>query len=310
MKKYLFFTGMISLAFLFSCKKNVPGYTEKDYTFDASLPVATIDSGDMATFILTENPDVISFYSGEIGHEYINKERTVLDGGRLNIKFETRVQFQPADTLDVMLSNDFAGIYDSANVANAHWKRMTDLFLYPTPASTLSTFYPSGATNGDFTDITDSTISGHPFFLAFRYTNTKPTNIIWSVGKLGMYNIFTSGVANATVIDSNQITSGTFAPVQFVDATPRVTTSSTYLKISNSTQEPLGASYWHISRPLNPSAVEPDVPIVIKNISQSPLKEFKYIYTKPGTYKATFVAGYKRLNFDKTILKEFTVIVQ
>ena len=216
---------------LFRSVKNVPGYTDKDYSFYAALPVNTIDSGSSANFILTDNPDVISFYSGEIGHEYINRERTILEGGRLNLKFETRVQFQPADTLDVMLSNDFNGIYDSANVANAHWKRMTDLFLFPTPSSTLSTFYPSGPTNGDFTDITDSTISGTPFYLAFRYTNTKPTNIIWSVGKLGMYNIFNSAVPNGTVIDSNQITSGTFAPVQFGDPTPRVSTSSTYLKL-------------------------------------------------------------------------------
>ena len=310
MKKTLFFTGMISLAFLFSCKKNVPGYTEDGYSFDASLPVATIDSADTAQFLLSENPDVISFYSGEIGHEYANRERTILQGGRLQLKFETRVQFQPADTLDVMLSNDFTGIYDSTNVANAHWKRLTALFLFPTPASTLSTFYPSGPTSGDFVDLTDSVIPGQPCYLAFRYENTKPTNIVWSVGKLAMYNVFTNGVPNAAVIDSNQITSGNFAPVQFTDPTPRVTTSSTYLKISNSTTEPFGSQYWHVSRPLNPSAVAPDAPIVIKNITQSPLAKFNYVYNKPGTYKATFVAAYKRLNFDKTFIKEFTVVVQ
>ena len=310
MKKIFLFVAIVPSLFLFSCRKNTPGYTDSDYSFYAALPASVIDSGETANFILTDNPDVISFYSGELGHEYINRERTRLDGGRLNIKFQTRVQYQPADTLDVMLSNDFTGIYDSANVANAHWKRMTDLFLFPTPASTLSTFYPSGPTDGDFADITDSTISGQPFYLAFMYTNTKPTNIIWSVGKLGMYNLFTNGVANSTVIDSNQITSGSFAPVQFTDPVSRVSTTSTYLKISNSTQEPLGAQYWHISRPLNPSAVDPDVPVVIKNITESPLREFKYLYTKPGTYTATFVAGYKRLNFEKTFVREFTVVVQ
>ena len=39
MKKILFSTGIIAMAFLFSCNKSVPGYTEKDYSFDASLPV-------------------------------------------------------------------------------------------------------------------------------------------------------------------------------------------------------------------------------------------------------------------------------
>ena len=55
---------------LLSCKKDIPGTIDEDATFNASLVTARINAGDTAVFVLTENPDIISFYSGEIGHEY------------------------------------------------------------------------------------------------------------------------------------------------------------------------------------------------------------------------------------------------
>jgi hypothetical protein len=295
---------------LCSCKKDVPGYTNDSDSFSASLITDSINAGELAKFSLTDNPDIITFYSGEIGHVYDYRNRTVLEGGRLNVKFETRVTNRPADTLDVLVSTDFRGIYDSTNVANAHWKKMTNRFVFPDTAAPQGFFYPSGVTSADFADITDSVTAGQPFYMAYKYRNSLPTNIIWSIGKLGMYNVFNNGVANATVIDSNQINSGSFAAVQMGDpGTMRWTSSSTYLKCTNSTIAPLNADYWYISRPLNPSAVAPDLPFVLKNISQSSLTAYNYSYNTPGTYKAVFVASYKRLNFEKTIVKEFTVIV-
>ncbi len=312
MKRQIALWVMAAVFILSSCKKDVPGYVNEDGSFDATLLQSNIAAGDTAQFNLFENPDFISFYSGEVGHEYIHRDRTVLEGGNLIMKFETRVTISAPDTLlDVMISDDFNGNYDSANVANAHWKRMTNKFVFPDTTATLGLFYPSGATSADFVDITDSVSAGRPFYLAFKYNNIAPTSVLYSINKLAMYNTFSSGgVANATVIDSNQISSGNFTGVQFGDNLPRWTTSSTYLKCTNSTTAPVPSTYWYITRPLNPSAVNPDLPISIKNIVQNPLTSFKYKYSTPGTYKATFVAAYKRLNYEKTIVKEFTIVVQ
>ncbi len=308
-----FILGIFGFCFLItSCKKETPGYVENDLKFNASLSVDSVALGDTANFFLTDNPDFISFYSGELGHQYLYKDRTILFGGSLKVKFETRIQNQPADSsLDVLISTDFNGIYDSAGVASANWKLISNQFVFPNPSATLSVFYPSGQTNADFADLTDSVIPGQPFYFAYRYSNKNPSSIIWSIGKLGMYNVFPAEMAvpNATVIDSNQITSGSFAGVKIGDTLSRWSTSSTYLKCTNSSLSPTGAQYWYISRPLNPSAVAPDAPIVIKNITQNPLNQFKYKYNQPGVYKATFVASYHRLNFEKTIIKEVNVIV-
>ena len=295
-----------------SCKKETPGYVKNNLNFNASLSVDSVALGDTSSFLLSDNPDFISFYSGELGHQYIYKDRTILDGGSLKVKYETRIQNKPADSsLDVLISTDFNGTYDSVNVASANWKLISNKFVFPDPSASLSVFYPSGVTSADFADLTDSVIPGQPFYYAYRYTNRTPSSIIWSIGKLGMYNVFPAEMAvpNATVIDSNQINSGSFAGVKMGDSLSRWSTSSTYLKCTNSSSSPIGAQYWYISRPLNPSAVAPDAPIVIKNITQNPLAVFKYKYNQPGVYKATFVASYHRLNFEKTVIKEVNVIV-
>lgn len=298
------------LCSLFSCNKNTPGYTDSAYFFDAGVANAVVNVSDTALFTMSGNPDVISFFSGDMGNNYENRNRTVLTGGLLKVKFETRVGNKPADTLEVLISNDFNGVYDSANVANATWRRMTDKFNFPLPTTPLGTFIPSGMPGAYFTEITDSVIAGQPFYFAFRYDINKNNNIEWSVSKLGMYNLFGNGIPTATVIDSNSNNSGNFAAVKMGETNNRWSKTSTLYKFLNSNSSKIGASHWYISRPLNPNAVTPDLPTVIKNISQSPLASFKYKYKQPGTYKAVFVAAYTRLNFEKLFVKEITIVVQ
>ena len=301
----------LAISFIcFSCQKSMPGYTESNYSFDASLTSSTISLPGTANFTIADNPDVISFYSGETGNNYDNRNRTILPGGALKVKFESRVLNKPADTLDVLISNDFSGVYDSTNVANAKWKKMTSKFNFPLPTTALGTFIPSGLVPGDFTDITDSVIAGKPFYFAFKYDINKNNNIEWSISKLAMYNFFGSGIPTAIIVDSNSNNSGNFATVRMGETINRWSRTSTLYKVLNANSSKIGASHWYISRALNPNAVTPDLPIVIKNISQSRLSNFKYRYRTAGTYKAVFVASYNRLNFEKIFLREFTVVVQ
>lgn len=311
MKKTLVFLLSLGCCLLWtSCKKDIPGTVDKNGSFDAALPVPLISADDTALFTLSGNPDVIAFYSGEPGNNYDNRERTVLTGGRLKVKFDSRVNNKPADTLEVLLSRDFNGIFDSSNVAAANWKKLTGLFTFPLPSTPLGTFVSSGTPPGTFTDITDSVIAGQPFYFAFRYDINKNNNIEWSIAKLGMYNFFTDGTATSTVIDSMSNNSGGFAAVKMGETANRWTKTSTLYKFLNSSSSKLGASHWYISRALNPNAVSPDRPVVVKNISQSPLSVYKYRYRTPGTYKAVFVAAYSRLNYERAFVKEFTVTVQ
>ena len=319
MNKILLLLGSSIVMVLGACKKNTPGNSPSDYTFEVGISKDSINAGETANFIFLDNPDFISFYSGEKGHQYIYRDRTVLDGGgNLLFRFQTRVRVQPADTLDVLISTDFSGQYDSLNVTNAHWKNMNGLFNIQNSSSALNTYYPSGPTFDDYTNIGDSVIPGKTFYIAFRHKNESPTNIIWNIKKIGLYNVFQStDIPTITLIDSNKISSDFFA-VKTNDVITRWDKvlggynppNYPSLKYNSDTSlVPAGAEHWYISKPMNPNAVLPDAPLVIKNISQNALENFKYKYASPGTYTATFVASYQRLGLEKTIVKEFTIIV-
>jgi hypothetical protein len=295
---------------LSSCKKNTTGYSEDRYAFDATILSSSISVNDSAKFLFSENPDVLSFYSGEIGRKYEFKDRDMLSGGSLKMKFDSRVINKAADTLDVLVSSNFSGVYDSAGVTNASWKKITNKFYFPTATTALSTYVFSGAGATDLVDISDSIVSSQAFFLAFRYDITKNNNIEWNVRQVGMYNLFSPGTPTVKVIDSATFNSGSFKAITIGEATSKWTNSSPNFKCINTTSAVLGARHWYISKILNPNAVTPDLPVVLKNISQNPLKSFSYKYATPGTYKVVMVASYFRKNLEKKYLKEFTVVVR
>lgn len=304
-----FVFSLFTIVTFYSCGKVTPGFIDKGNSFDATVDATNISITDSASFSFVGNADIITFYSGQTGNNFDNRDRIFLAGGQLKMKFETRVVNQLADTLDVFISTDFGGVYDSTNVANATWNRITNKFLYPDANTPLSTFVPSGATQGDLVDISSNVIPGKPFYLAYRYDITKQNNIEWSIAKLGMYNFFSNGSITSTVIDSSTNNSGSFAAVSFGEPSRWVKTS-TYYKCINSTSSTIGASHWYISKPLNPDAIAPDLPINVKNITQSPLSKFKFKYSTPGTYKAVIIGSYKRLNYEKIFAKEFFITVQ
>ncbi len=307
MKKY-FILFVVSIVIVFSsCKKDVPGYTDGNESFDAQLPDTLITTAAKAHFLLFSNPDVISFYPGDSSHNYDYRDRTYAEGGRINFKFTSSVT-TTADTIDVMLSTDYSGNNDSASIVDAHWKKITNLFIFPTGTAT------SPAVNL-YQDITDSTILGQPFYVAFKYVNRQPKTITWSIKDVGMYNMFTNGTPSSTMIKSTNIRSGgysavsIYAPKKLLWKIPTTSSGSLTLANSSSGGYANGTEAWLISG-VQKASVSPDQPIVIKNITQSPLKSYDYQYTKPGTYKATFVASYNRLNYEKTFVKQITVIVQ
>lgn len=309
MKKNEILIACAFISFTIGCSKTDSGFVNDISSFSVIPKSLTISVNDSLRFDMDGNPDNISFFSGEIGRVYEFRNRTLLTGGNLRMKFETRTLNRPADTLDVLISNDFSGIYDSTNVARATWKTLNNKLLFPTPTTVLGTFIPSGITPGTFLDITDSIISGQPFYLAYRYTVLRQNNIEWSVGKLGMYNFFSNGTPTAAVIDSANNTGAAFVPVSFREPT-RWSRSTSFYRCLNTTTAVVGAQHFYISRALNPNAVNPDAPEVLKNISQSALKYFAYKFKLPGTYKIAFLATNARLSINEQVVKEFTITVQ
>ena len=70
-----------------SCKKEVANEVD----FDVTTASKTYKLPDSIVFNITGNPDVISFYSGEAGHSYDNKDRVSRNDGNLKMSFQVRM---------------------------------------------------------------------------------------------------------------------------------------------------------------------------------------------------------------------------
>ncbi|MDR6783941.1 hypothetical protein ABIE26_002670 [Pedobacter africanus] len=69
--------------------------------------------------------------------------------------------------------------------------------------------------------------------------------------------------------------------------------------------------HWAISKAIDIDriSIEPDYPESIKLYNNQPLKQHKYIYTTPGTYKVVFVAANRTIDETKSVVREITVTI-
>ena len=67
---------------------------------------------------------------------------------------------------------------------------------------------------------------------------------------------------------------------------------------------------WLISRAVNPCAVTPDVPIIVKKVEQSSMLYYQYIYKERGVYKASVVGYNVGTNGTAKVVREFVIIVK
>ncbi|GGK62440.1 DUF5017 domain-containing protein [Rufibacter glacialis] len=271
--------------------------------FDVKVNNEKAKAGDSIRFTFSGDPDIITFYSGEDGNEYKNRERTELTGGKLELEFVTQVLYGTQNNnLRLFASTDFSGIYTSEEVSKASWVDLTDRFTWSTGAG-VGPSVPSGKK-----DITDLLASGKPIFLAFKYvgqkpTGTTPTQRTWRVHGFDVTNTFQNGTT------SNVATLATagWTSVEFTNpASKWVFTSTLVYFTTGSTLE--ASEEWAISKPLNPNKVSPDRGTPIKEYTLSKLFH-NHVYKEPGTYKATFVASNVTIDGQQSVVKEVDVTV-
>jgi hypothetical protein len=85
--------------------------------------------------------------------------------------------------------------------------------------------------------------------------------------------------------------------------------TSTQVSIAGGNASAVANEDWLITSPLITNKVSPDQGIAIKNITQK-LPEFSYIYTKPGSYNATFVGTSATADATKTLVKNVALTIK
>jgi hypothetical protein len=288
MKKLIFFSLLAtSIASCSKVKIEAP-----DFSVSADQNAYT--TKDTITFNFDGNPDYITFYSGETGKRYeyanttsVNYDSTILYFSTNTTAASATTQPLSANNVSVLASTDFNGSMDSVSIRKANWKDVTSKATFATTTTTVQ----SGNIH-----IEDLKTANAPLYIAFRYVSdtAKATYLPrkWTIASFGIKNYFKdvvyylAGGSNGTTLP---FTTGGFYEKSLSNSGSNWVYSNTSLTFNAAAVGSLPDEDWAISRPFDLSLYASDLGTAIKNTSAR-LSQYKYRFTKAGTYTVTFVA--------------------
>lgn len=348
-----------SVFFAISCQKDLLVRDAPD--FAVSTEATSYKVNEPVEFKIEGKADIISFYSGEVFHEYEFREGREVDvtGQGLNLSFNSAVApGTPTGTQEnqfsILTSTNFNGNYADLNsVKAAVWQDISGRFELATSA----TFKPSTKQ-----DISDLLVTGKPLYFAFRYINRPQIENgfarQWMIENFSLTSNAEINEKPITIYD--QVHTG----FRIVDqdtanmpARSSITTSriTMYGPIYKDPDDPIYDPNNPIFDPKNPiydkknPAYIPGArpPIFVPYVPDSPYNDpysenwavsgpitvgkvnlgsdwamavrggiylgnptlYTYKYTKPGIYKAVFVASNNTIKESKQVVREITVTI-
>lgn len=153
------FTGI----FLSSCENRM-----EMPEFDVWTDSDTYAVGEEITFHFSGDPQNIAFWSGELGHIYANRDRTSEQGAIQTVEFTSLTgEGAQNDNLSFLVSTDFNGTYDAANLAKATWTNITDRAILFIPDIYMTFVRLNQLTVTDYGDYYDLTTTGTDPYIQF-----------------------------------------------------------------------------------------------------------------------------------------------
>jgi hypothetical protein len=268
--------------------------------FSVTANKETYTTADTVFFAFGGTPWYLTFYSGEPYHKYENRYRVTADG-KPTFQFSSTVTSgTQANTLRLLVSSDFNGTYDSANIYQATWTDITD----SADLAINSTTVPSGVI-----DLTQFINDDHPVYIAFKYTGyAGSAQRNWTLKSLALNNVLQDSTSYS-LLDISESTAG-FKSVVMKNTAVKWTVSTSQLNFKGGTASTSPeAEGWVISKPLNLKKVVPDYGVPLKNMT-TVMDAYYYIYTASGQYSATFVASNASRYDSKEGVHEVQVTIQ
>ncbi|GAB3420497.1 DUF5017 domain-containing protein [Niabella aquatica] len=268
--------------------------------FEVFADKQTYKVGDTISFNFSGNPDHIVFWSGADGNNYDYRTRTEIEGNSLVLNFKSFSQLGQVDkdNIKLLVSNDFSGVYDSANVRSATWLDVTNKAVWSSGADQT----PSGDI------VLDEFAEGNKnIVIAFRYvTNVVKPLTLQNRWVIRSFDLNSINQAGKTIPLLNMATAGwkrfSFAGV----ATTWEIYSAQLISQRNDVELD---DDWILTKQIRPNAVDPDRGAAIKTITGS-MPDFKTTYSKPGVYKVVFEATNAGLKESKRVLRELMLTIQ
>jgi hypothetical protein len=295
MNKILFYS-IIALLLTSCSKRDEVGSPDFEVTANGS----TFKLGDSIIFNFKGNPQNIVFWPGTTGRKYEYKDRTFSTGNKLMMRFTTFQSWGPKNNLQVLVSNNFQGTYDAANINAATWTDITDRVTLSEGLDNV----PSGTV-----DLSEFTADNKSATIAFRYVTTtlQPLQNRWVVRTFLMENLEPDGT---TTVLANMASGGWKAvSMETPTGSAWVITSSQLLMLGSATATD---EDWVLSKTFNPNVATPDIGIPIKNITTNLTRYVAALdlFNKPGTYKVIFEASNASYeNIPERVVKELSITI-
>ena len=308
-----------------ACSEDVEGVE-----FDVRVEGQAV-AGQPMTFAFDGNPDYISFYSGESGSNYANKDRTHVDIQSLTMsysmtqRYTTRQDFKEP-IMHVMVSHDFTGNLTPEGIAAATWTDLSaqpDMITaerpFPVPNPDAIENNPTGYATADNVDF--SAYGEQPFYLAFKYLAPVHPTTTGGSGAMATYaNHPRIDIANLcltkvtvegeTVLSDDMANDWGFSTV-FVNADVDRNYNITATNLQFAPQgdhRDQEVEVWMVSQRMDVTSVEPDRGEPIKG-TNTRVSSYEYTYNEPGTYTATFIATNANMWNSEQTVRQVQVVV-
>lgn len=314
----------ICLSLLVGCLASCQRDNVDDVKFGVTAEQMTVKAGETVRFVFDGNPDYIIFYPGTKECAYENRNRTEIDNLtdlKVSCSFSQNytepAQYTGKKILKAYISTDFTGDNTAEAVEAATWTELTDM-----PMPVLEEGAKDINVNLD-SEVSLETYKEKDFFLAFKYEaepnffnepgypTTKYTNYAKPriiIKTLTLHKIDSDG-HDYQMLDAVNEWGVSFIPVEPLPAVGsyKVNESSIYVQPDKS-HKTKNVKVWLVSKRLNGSSIAPDLGMPIKG-TNARLPYYEYRYSKPGTYKATFVATNAKMWDASQTVRELTIQV-
>lgn len=288
MKRYISFTALLVLFVLQSCEKKeiIP------LNFEVHSDKNSYKAGEPVTFQISGNPEQLTFFSGEEGHKYAYRERTKAVPHAITLEFASNRRYgsdaQQPNSLRLLVSQRFSGIYQADAITEGEWVDITDAFTLSGIQANDATYTPSGQV--DLSKLAALGFNLDPnalVYFAFKYSgHTGSTQPRWWINLFSLNTLTTEGI-NLPIAN---LQSAGWTSIGLQNSSVSWLLSTSGLRFQGGAATIASNLVWAVSKPLDLTSVTPDKGVALKNMSTR-MNSYSYTFTRAGTYEVTFVGN-------------------
>lgn len=305
------FSLLVAVAFV-GCQKE---YAVKEPSLVINLGKQTYKVGDTITFNFDGDADFITFYSGTKLNDYqfARKERIYDAEMLLSFKF-AKYAGANANVAQLKYSTNYDGAGTLEAVQAATWTDISNKFTFPSTIGTSSAdAVNSGTYNINSLFVNDNT----PIAFCWFFNTPAATNRTQAY--IEGFKVF-GNVTSDPSLSGDIYTFGDmgfkmlYNPDQFSDSgTTLPNVNATRILWTGLYQNTIAKLGYAVTVPIlrkNTVNLGIDKPIVVKSVADPESSLYQYVYTTPGTYKATFVIANSSVYGRKETVKQIDITVE